>query len=46
MLVIDPDGTPHLPAADTAIRAEDILLAVTDIQNEEALRRALTSPEP
>jgi len=46
VLVIDPDGTPHLPAADTVIRAEDILLAVTDIENEEGLRRALTSPEP
>lgn len=44
MLVIDPDGTSHLPTADTLIRGEDILLAVTDIDNEEGLRAALTSP--
>lgn len=44
MLVIDSDGTPHLPSAETVVRPEDILLAVTDIENEEALRAALTSP--
>ncbi len=45
-LVIDADGTPHLPAPDTAIHADDILLAVTDIESEDALRTALTSASP
>jgi trk system potassium uptake protein TrkA len=46
VLVIDPDGIPRIPTADTVIRAEDILLAVTNIDNEESLRAALTSPAP
>ena len=46
ILVIDPGGTPHIPTADTIIRPEDILIAVTDIDNEEGLRAALTSPGP
>ena len=45
-LVIDPDGTPRLPAPDTMIHADDILIAVTDVESEEALRNALTSPVP
>jgi trk system potassium uptake protein TrkA len=43
VLIIDPDGTPHLPSADTMINGGDIVLAVTDIDNEETLRAALTS---
>jgi trk system potassium uptake protein TrkA len=43
-LVIDPDGTPRLPAPDMTIHGEDILLAVTSIDSEEALRSALTTP--
>lgn len=46
VLVIDSDGTPHLPSPETVIRAEDIVLAVTGIDTEEALRTALTSPAP
>jgi trk system potassium uptake protein TrkA len=42
-LIIDADGTPRVPAPDTTIRADDILLAVTNIESEEALRAALTS---
>jgi trk system potassium uptake protein TrkA len=45
-LVIDSEGTPRLPSADTTIHAEDIILAVTSIDNEEGLRGALTSPSP
>ena len=43
-LVIDSEGTPRLPTPDTVIHADDILVAVTDIENEEGLRGALTSP--
>ncbi|HEY7270157.1 MAG TPA: TrkA family potassium uptake protein [Dehalococcoidia bacterium] len=46
VLVIDASGSPHLPAGDTVIHNEDIVLAVTDIENEESLRSALTSPAP
>jgi len=45
-LVIDADGTPHLPAQDTTIHADDILVAVTSIEDEETLRNALTSATP
>jgi hypothetical protein len=36
------EGTPRLPTPDALIHAEDILLAVTSIESEEALRSALT----
>ena len=42
-LVIDTQGTPRLPAPDTTIHAEDILVAVTSIEGQDALRNALTS---
>src|SRR5688572_4323940 len=42
-LVIDSEGTPRLPTPDTTLHADDIVLAVTDIENEETLRTALTS---
>ena len=45
-LVIDSQGAPRLPAPDTVIRADDILVAVTSIEAEEALRNALTSTSP
>lgn len=45
-LVIDAEGTPRLPTPDTVIHADDILVAVTGIEAEEALRNALTSPAP
>jgi len=41
-LVIDSEGSPRLPAPDTTIHAEDILVAVTNIDNEESLRSALS----
>ena len=45
-LVIDSQGTPRLPAQDTVIHPEDILVAVTTIGSEEPLRNALTSIGP
>lgn len=42
-LIIDLDGTPRLPSPDTVVRADDILVAVTNVETEEALRNALTS---
>ena len=42
-LIIDSEGTPRLPAPDMTIHASDIVLAVTSIESEEALRSALTS---
>ena len=45
-LLIDSEGTPRLPAPDTVLHADDIIVAVMDIDNEEALRNALTSPNP
>ncbi|MGE0056543.1 MAG: TrkA family potassium uptake protein [Dehalococcoidia bacterium] len=38
------DGVPRVPQPDTVIRSDDILVAVTNIENEEALRNALISP--
>ena len=38
------DGTPRLPTPETSIHPDDILVAVTNIENEEALRNALISP--
>jgi trk system potassium uptake protein TrkA len=45
-LIIDADGTPRLPTPDMAIHPDDILVAVTSIEAEEALRNALTSSTP
>ena len=45
-LVIDADGTPRLPAPEARIHADDILVAVTNIEAEEALRTALTAAAP
>ena len=43
-LIIDPEGNPRVPSGDTTIHADDIVLAVTNVESEEALRNALTSP--
>jgi len=45
-LVIDAEGTPRLPAPEARIHADDILVAVTNIEAEEALRTALTAAAP
>lgn len=44
-LVIDEDGTPHIPTSETVIHAEDEIVAVTRTENEDALRAILTEPE-
>jgi trk system potassium uptake protein TrkA len=43
-LIIDPEGNPRVPSGETTIHADDIVLAVTNVESEEALRNALTSP--
>jgi trk system potassium uptake protein TrkA len=43
-LIIDPEGNPKVPSGETTIHADDIVLAVTNVESEEALRNALTSP--
>ena len=45
-LIIDEDGTPHLPQPDTTIDGGDILVAAVSIEVEEALRTALTQAAP
>ncbi len=42
VLLIDAEGTPRLPAPDSIVHADDILVAVTSIDSEEALRAALS----
>jgi trk system potassium uptake protein TrkA len=44
LCLVISDGTPHQPTPDTTIHAEDIVIAVTGIDSEEALRSALTEP--
>lgn len=44
--IIDSDGQPKVPSADTVIHAGDELVAVTMHENEEALREALMMPPP
>jgi trk system potassium uptake protein TrkA len=46
ILVIDSEGTPHLPTPDLRLNPSDIVLAVTRIETEETLRTALTSATP
>jgi trk system potassium uptake protein TrkA len=45
-LIIDTQGTPRVPAPETTIHADDILVAVTSIEAQESLRTALTSTGP
>ena len=42
--LIISEGSPRLPMPETVIRPDDILVAVTNIENEEGLRHALISP--
>ncbi len=46
VLVIDREGMPRVPTSETILHAEDEVLAVTMMESEEALRRALTEPPP
>jgi trk system potassium uptake protein TrkA len=45
-LIIDTQGTPRVPTPDTTIHAEDIIVAVTSIEGQDALRNALISSAP
>ena len=40
-LVIPREGTPHIPAANTVLKAGDQIIVLTDAKSEEALRAAL-----
>ncbi len=42
--IVDTEGNPQVPTADTVLRAGDEVVAVTPIENEEALRAALAGP--
>jgi trk system potassium uptake protein TrkA len=42
--IVDTDGNPQIPTADTVLRAGDEVVAVTLRDSEEALRAALTGP--
>jgi trk system potassium uptake protein TrkA len=42
LCLVISEGTPRLPTPDSTIHADDILVAVTSIESEEALRNALT----
>lgn len=44
--VVDTDGNPQTPTADTVLHAGDEVVAVTLQESEEALRTALTSLAP
>jgi trk system potassium uptake protein TrkA len=44
LCLVISDGTPRVPTPDTTIHPEDILVAVTGIESQEALRSALTEP--
>lgn len=43
-LIVSHDGSPSVPTGETAIHAEDEIVAVTSTENEEALRIILTQP--
>jgi trk system potassium uptake protein TrkA len=44
-LIIGDDGTPRLPAPDSTLHADDVVIvAVLDVDGERVLRDALTSP--
>jgi trk system potassium uptake protein TrkA len=45
LCLVISEGTPRVPMPETMIHAEDILVAVTPIEAEESLRRALTESE-
>ena len=44
--IVDAEGNPKAPTADTVLHAGDEVVAVTLQQSEEALRAALTAPAP
>jgi trk system potassium uptake protein TrkA len=42
VLMVGKDGTPRMVSGDTTVNAEDEIVAITDADNEEALRTILT----
>jgi trk system potassium uptake protein TrkA len=44
--IVDSEGNPRAPTAETALHAGDDVVAVTLRESEEALRSALTAPAP
>jgi trk system potassium uptake protein TrkA len=46
LCLVISDGVPRLPEPDMVVHGDDILVAVTRIEGEEELRRALTEAEP
>jgi len=44
--IVDTEGNPKAPTADTVLHAGDEVVAVTLQESEEALRAALTAPTP
>lgn len=44
--IVDAEGNPKAPTADTILHAGDEVVAVTLLESEEALRNALTAPTP
>jgi len=44
--IVDADGNPKQPTAETVLHAGDEVVAVTLRESEEALRNALTAPIP
>ncbi len=44
--IVDPDGNPKSPTADTVLHAGDDIVAVTLQESEEALRASLSAPLP
>ena len=44
--IVDAEGNPKAPTADTIIHAGDEVVAVTRMESEEAFRTALTAPPP
>ena len=44
--IVDTEGNPKAPTADTTLHAGDEVVAVTLQESEEALRNALTAPPP
>ena len=44
--IVDSDGNPKAPTADTILHAGDEVVAVTRLESEEAFRNALTAPPP
>jgi trk system potassium uptake protein TrkA len=43
VLIMEDDGTPRMPTPDATLRAEDVVVAVTNVDSGTMLREAITS---